>query len=113
MAEKKYITGLDKRHLPVRESYRALNVVLQSAGAITAKQWLVEFDDAIQKRGWRNRVQQVAWIHDEIQIEADEEIADEVGQIAVNSIAKSGEHFNLNVPLTGEYKIGKNWAETH
>ena len=113
VAEKKYITGLDKRHLPVRESYRALNVVLQSAGAITAKQWLVEFDDEIQKRGWRDRVQQVAWIHDEIQIEADADLADEVGQVAVDAIAKAGQHFKLNVPLTGEYKVGNNWAETH
>jgi DNA polymerase I-like protein with 3'-5' exonuclease and polymerase domains len=110
---KGYITGLDKRHLPVREAYRALNVVLQSAGAITAKAWLVEFDNQIAKRGWRDRVQQVAWIHDEIQIEADTDLAEDVGKIAVDAIATAGEQFKLNVPLTGEYKIGNSWADTH
>lgn len=113
VVEKGYITGLDKRHLPVRETYRALNVVLQSAGAITAKAWLVEFDNQIAKRGWRDRVQQVAWIHDEIQIEADTDLAEDVGKIAVDAIATAGEQFKLNVPLTGEYKIGNSWAETH
>tara|TARA_Y100000590_G_scaffold71173_1_gene78129 strand:- start:2502 stop:4061 length:1560 start_codon:yes stop_codon:yes gene_type:complete len=110
---KGYLTGLDKRHLQIRESYRALNVLLQSAGAITAKQWLVEFDREIEKRGWRDRVQQVCWIHDEIQIEADTDIAELVGKVAVDAIASAGEYFKLNVPLTGEYKLGKTWAETH
>lgn len=113
VVEKGYITGLDKRHLPVREAYRALNVVLQSAGAITAKAWLVEFDNQIAKRGWQDRVQQVAWIHDEIQIEADTDLAEDVGKVAVDAIATAGEKFKLNVPLTGEYKIGNSWAETH
>jgi DNA polymerase I-like protein with 3'-5' exonuclease and polymerase domains len=55
----------------------------------------------------------IANIHDEFQIEAKPEIADEVGKIAVESIKEAGEHFNLRVPLGAEYRVGNNWAETH
>ena len=26
---------------------------------------------------------------------------------------EAGEHFKMNCPMDGEYKIGNNWAETH
>ena len=55
----------------------------------------------------------VANIHDEYQIEARPEIADEVGKIAVDSIRRAGEFFKLRVPLKAEYRVGNNWAETH
>jgi len=108
-----YLKGLDQRRLPVRSPHRALNVLLQAAGAATAKQWLIQFDREVEARGWRGRVQQVCWIHDEIQIEADAELAEEVGRVAVSAIEAAGEQFKLRVPITGEYRIGKTWAETH
>ena len=56
----------------------------------------------------------IANIHDEFnQIEAKPNIADEVGKLAVESIKEAGEHFKLRVPLGAEYRVGKNWAETH
>jgi len=33
--------------------------------------------------------------------------------LAVECIERTGKHFQLRVPLTGEYKIGNNWSETH
>ena len=108
-----YLLGLDKRKLSIRSPHRALNVLLQSSGAICSKQWLVEFDKQIKAKGLRDRVQQVAWIHDEIQIETDKELAEEVGQLAVSAIEDAGKAFNLRVPITGEYRIGRTWADTH
>ena len=55
----------------------------------------------------------VANIHDEWQVEVKESQADFVGRIAVESIIKAGDYFNLRCPLDGEYKIGNNWYETH
>ena len=55
----------------------------------------------------------VANIHDEWQLEACENVVDHVGKLAVNSIIKAGEHFNLRCPMDGEYKVGDNWSETH
>lgn len=52
-------------------------------------------------------------IHDEIQTEVRQEMAQQYGTLAVDSIEETGRFFELNCPLTGEYKIGDNWAETH
>ena len=52
-------------------------------------------------------------VHDEQQTECEPEIAEGVGQMFVLSLRKAGEHFNLGIRIDGEYKIGKNWAETH
>jgi len=56
---------------------------------------------------------QVAFVHDEIQVLVKKGIEDEVGRIAVEAITIAGNLLNLNVPLTGEYNFGSNWAETH
>ena len=55
----------------------------------------------------------VANIHDEWQIQVKNSQAELVGQLGVESIEKAGKHFNMRCPLTGEYKIGGNWSETH
>ena len=109
-SERGYLIGLDRRQVKVRSEYAALNTLLQSAGAIVCKQWLVEFDKSVKHI---EGVQQLLWVHDEIQIECPEDKAEEVGKLAVESIKKTGEHFNLRVPLTGEYKISNNWSGTH
>ena len=109
-AERGYLTGLDKRQIKVRNSYSALNTLLQSCGAILCKRWLVEFNKEIKK--FKN-AQQVVWVHDEIQVECEEQDAEDIGKIAVECIKRAGEHFQLRVPLTGEYKISTNWSGTH
>ena len=109
-AERGYIKGLDKRDIKVRNSYAALNTLLQSAGAILCKRWLVEFNKEIKKF---NNAQQVVWVHDEIQVECDAKDADAIGKIAVDCIKRAGEHYKLRVPLTGEYKVSTDWSGTH
>jgi DNA polymerase I-like protein with 3'-5' exonuclease and polymerase domains len=112
-SERGYLIGLDGRRLHIRSSHAALNTLLQSAGALICKQWMVEVDQMITHMEWSDRVQQVAWVHDECQFECDPEIAEEFGQKAVECISKAGDFFKFKLPLTGEYKIGNNWAETH
>ena len=55
----------------------------------------------------------VANIHDEWQIQVKESQADFVGRLGVEAIEKAGEYFKMRCPLTGEYKIGDSWYETH
>ena len=55
----------------------------------------------------------MVWVHDEIQVECLEKDAETIGRLAVEAIKRTGEHFQLRLPLTGEYKIGDNWSETH
>ena len=112
-SERGYLVGLDGRKLNVRSPHAALNVLLQSAGALICKQWMVEFDKALKDKGLSESCQQVAWVHDEIQLETKEDMANEIGELAVECIKKAGEHFSIRCELDGEYNIGDNWAETH
>ena len=57
--------------------------------------------------------EQVAFVHDEIQVIVRKGIEDKVGKIAIESITKAAKLLSLKVPLTGEYNFGSNWAETH
>ena len=75
------------------------------------KKALVELDSILRLNAVSYKF--VANIHDEWQIEVKESQADFAGSLAVESIIKAGENFNLRCPLDGEYKIGGNWSETH
>lgn len=113
--ERGFLKGLDGRILHIRSQHAALNTLLQSAGAVQMKKAIQLADAEYQSRGWAPGVNYefVALVHDEAQIEADEDIADEVGRIFVESIRKAGEYFKFKCPLDGEYQVGDNWAATH
>jgi DNA polymerase I-like protein with 3'-5' exonuclease and polymerase domains len=107
------IRGLDGRILPIRHQHAALNTLLQSAGALVCKRWAVECRAERNSRGWQERVKFVANIHDEIQFEVDEEIAEEWAEVAVECIKRAGKYFRIRIPLDGDANIGSNWKETH
>lgn len=110
-----WLTGLDGRKLSIRSKHAALNTLLQSAGALIMKQATIVLYDVLRKQGfiWGKDFAFVAHIHDEIQIQAREAVAEAVGKFAVESIKESGRLFKFRCPLDGEFRIGNNWAETH
>tara|TARA_R100001377_G_scaffold76587_1_gene53552 strand:- start:360 stop:2105 length:1746 start_codon:yes stop_codon:yes gene_type:complete len=112
---KGYLKGLDGRKIMLRHQHSALNTLLQGGGAIAMKKALVLLYKDIYTCGkeFREGVKIVANIHDEWQIEVPEKNAERVGKIAVLCIERAGKFFNMRCPLTGEYKIGDNWNETH
>ncbi|WP_164260818.1 DNA polymerase [Stenotrophomonas maltophilia] len=114
-AEKGYLIGLDGRKLHIRSDHAALNTLLQSAGALVMKKALVILDADLQGAGLVPGVHYefLANVHDEWQIEVDEDKAEFVGKTAQAAIRKAGDHFGFRCPLDGEFKIGRNWAETH
>jgi DNA polymerase I-like protein with 3'-5' exonuclease and polymerase domains len=110
-----HLAGLDGRILPVRSPHAALNTLLQGAGALLAKQATVILYQNLTAKGykWGEDYAQVAHVHDEVQLIARKEIAEDVGHEAVKSFQLAGDHFNFRCPITGEYKIGANWSDTH
>jgi DNA polymerase I-like protein with 3'-5' exonuclease and polymerase domains len=114
-AAKGYIKGLDGRVLSIRSAHAALNTLLQSAGALIAKQATVIAYDNLTTSGmvFGRDWALVAHVHDELQVECKKEIADVVGRVLVQSMQEAGRYFNFRVPIDGEYKHGSNWAETH
>jgi DNA polymerase I-like protein with 3'-5' exonuclease and polymerase domains len=110
-AAKGWVPGLDGRRIWVRSEHSALNSLLQGAGAIVMKKALVIFDDKRKANKWP--VKYVVNVHDEAQLECPKDISEEVGKAFKQSIIEAGEHYKLRCPLDGEYKIGRNWRETH
>lgn len=121
------VRGLDGRRLFIgatfdsrkdqwqRSNHKALNTLLQSAGAIVMKKALVLAYDSLQAQGLKPGVdfEVVLSVHDEYQVECLEKHAETIGKTLRQSIIDAGLHFKLRCPLDGEYKIGDSWAETH
>ncbi len=110
-----YLYGIDKRVLQIRESYKGLNVLLQSAGAIVMKKALCILYDRMIEKGWKlyDDFAFVLNIHDEYQCEIKEELVEEYKLMAVQAIRDAGEFFKFKCPLDGEVKVGNNWCDTH
>ena len=115
------LKAIDGRTLRVRSKHSALNLLLQSAGSIAMKEATCNLASTIRQKSLINlvdqkyykQVKQVAHIHDELQLEVPEEITHKVGISAVEAMEKAGETLGFKCPLTGEYRVGTNWAETH
>ncbi|CAB4139341.1 PolA DNA polymerase I - 3'-5' exonuclease and polymerase domains [uncultured Caudovirales phage] len=110
-----HLLGLDDRKLRVRSMHAALNTLLQSAGALIAKLATVLAYRNLSSAGykWGKDFAFVAHVHDEVQVETREEIAENVGNIIVQSMREAGEQFDLLCPIDGEWKVGRTWADTH
>ena len=110
-----FLTGIDGRILPIRSEHSALNMLLQSAGAVVMKQALIKVHRDLTILGWSHGREYafVANVHDEFQAEVLPEKADLYGKMAVEAIRFAGDSLGFNCPLDGEYKVGRNWAETH
>ena len=115
---KGFIKALDGRKLFIRSPHAALNTLLQGGGSIAMKRAVISLDNKFKSKPVYTQPLKfnkgfVANIHDEWQIEVNEEHADMVGRWGVDSIREAGEYYKLNCPLDGEYKIGGSWNETH
>lgn len=115
---RKYLKGLDGRHLHVRSLHSALNLLLQSAGALVCKYWIVRTEERLLalglKHGWDGDFALMAWVHDEQQIACrTEEIADIVIREAQEAMRDTQAHFHFRVQLDTEGIKGKNWCDCH
>jgi hypothetical protein len=113
-----YVTSFDGRRLIMRrgydgavETHKALNTLLQGAGAVVMKAAQVMLSRWLKAEGIP------AWfinsIHDEMQLETYPSYRFRVAQLAEESIRWAGRHFNLNVPLDAEAKVGVHWGDCH
>ena len=109
------LIAIDKRVIPIRHIHASLNTLLQSAGAILVKHSTCLLYDKLTEAGlvFGSDYANVGHIHDEIQLEVKEELAEFVGEKAVEAIRESGLSYGFKCPLDAEYKVGDNWSETH
>ena len=111
----KWLRGLDGRQIPVRSDHAALNTLLQSAGAVQMKRALCILDDDLHATGLvpGTHYEFVANVHDEWQIEVDDELVQTIGPMAADAIKKAGEYYQFGCPLAGDWKHGSSWYATH
>lgn len=111
-----FVKGIDGRKIFVRSEHSAFNFLLQGAGAIAMKMALVIFHfEELPKTGWLHGVDfgYCANVHDEVQIEARPEIAQEIGDLFAKCISLAGDRLGFRCPLSGTADVGDNWKETH
>lgn len=104
-----YIVSLDGSRIPIRSEHMTLNTALQSDGAIVAKVAMIEMYDEVTRLGGKFGLH----VHDEWQIIGPRENADAIGKAIQAGMKRAGERLGMRIPIEGEYKIGKNWKETH
>ena len=111
VASKGLIRGLDGRMLHIRHEHAALNTLLQGAGAVVCKRWLVEMDRMIWEHGLDAKL--VASVHDEYQFEVAKPDIESFTKITKEAIYTTQEILNFKCDLDSDFKVGNNWAETH
>ena len=114
-----YLKALDGNPYYIRSAHSALNTLLQGAGALVMKYYLIELDKNLEKvytnsgNSSTPNYEFVLNVHDEVQIECDEGIAEEVARITKKTFEDITTLLNFRVPLRGNAVIGNSWADTH
>ena len=105
------IKAIDGRYLKVRNAHSALNTLLQGAGAIICKHWLLRITHRVYYK--KLDVKLVASVHDEYQFEVANKDVGEFCSITKIAIKETENLLKLRCPLDNDYKVGVTWAETH
>ena len=111
IAKKGFFIGLDGRKVLVPNEHKVLAGMLQNGEKVimlTAnKIWRKEADER------HIHYKQLNFVHDEWQTRTTRNYGRSLGCIQADSFAKAGTLLGLRCRLAGEFKIGRNWAETH
>lgn len=109
------LRGLDGRPIFCRAEHAALNYLLQSAGAILSKRWVVISQQMLDSSGLTYNLDytRCAYVHDEQQLSVVPQEVDRVKEILEFSAPLAGQYYNFRVPITASADSGDNWAATH
>ena len=109
------LRALDGRPIFCRAEHASLNYLLQSAGAIISKRWVVLGQDMLDAAGltYDRDYTRCAYVHDEVQFSVVPSEAQHVVDLIEAAALKAGEYYNFRVPITASGDIGDNWASTH
>ena len=109
------LKGLDGRPIFCKTDYSSLNYLLQSAGAILSKRWVVIGQDLLDEAGLTYNIDytRCAYVHDEQQFSVVPAEADRVAKLIVDAAPMAGDYYHFRVPITAASDIGKSWSDTH
>tara|TARA_B100000085_G_scaffold50605_1_gene43927 strand:+ start:14182 stop:15486 length:1305 start_codon:yes stop_codon:yes gene_type:complete len=109
------LRGLDGRPIFCRAEHASLNYLLQSAGAIISKRWVVVGQDLLDEAGLTYDVDytRCAYVHDEVQFSVVPQEVDRVKTLLENAAPLAGQYYKFRVPITASADSGQNWSDTH
>ena len=110
-----HLIGLDRRPLYCRSDFKALNVLLQAAGAVIMKQVVINIHTAMEDAGfyYGHHWHQHGFIHDEVQLSCKQGLEQQVVPIILDAFPTAGQFFNFRCPIEGDAKTGYTWYSTH
>ncbi len=86
---------------------------LQGDESRLMKRAMIYVDQEINRQRLRDHVFKVADIHDEWQYKVRNKYVEQFVALALPCFRRAGESFGYNLPIDGDFKVGKTWAETH
>ena len=107
-SERGYVYGLDHRRILVDSRHKSLNYLLQGSAAILAKRWMVLANEHLPKTA-----RQLAFVHDELQFEAESHEVDDLKFLLELTAVQAGEYYNMRCPVAAESQSGTTWADVH
>ena len=107
-SERGFVYGLDHRRILCDSRHKSVNYLIQGSSAIIAKRWMVLTHENLPKTA-----RQLAFIHDELQFEAEDKDVNDLKFLLELSATQAGEYYNLRCPIAAEAKDGLTWADTH
>ena len=109
------LRALDGRPVFCTAEHAALNYLLQSAGAIISKRWVVVGQDMLDAAGltYDTDYTRCAYVHDEVQLSVVPSEVDRVKALLEAAAPEAGRYYNFRVPITAAADHGENWASTH
>jgi len=109
------LRGLDGRPIFCRAEHAALNYLLQSAGAVLSKRWVVISQQMLDSAGltYNTDYTRCAYVHDEQQLSVVPQEVDRVKHLLEISAPKAGDYYKFRVPITASADHGHTWAATH
>jgi hypothetical protein len=113
--ERGYLRGLDRRVLYCRSDFKALNVLLQGAGAVIMKQVIINTHNNLEAKGLVHGYDWVqhAMIHDEIQLSCPKKHTALVKEQALLAFPQAQQFFAFRCEIAGDAKVGWSWDQTH
>ena len=116
-----YLISLDGRKVYTRSEHSALNFLLQTAGSLVVKYWLIycrdmitaEFGPALSVDNPEGLWRPMLWVHDEQQLSTHPSVTQPIAALMSPAMQRVNDLFNLKCPMDADVKIGTSWKETH
>ena len=105
---KRYIREINSSNYNIRQfgERAAMNMPLQGSSADIIKIAMINVVNALNKEGWKAKL--ILQVHDELVLDCPKEEAEQAADILKSEMENA---VKLNVPLSVDVHMGKNWYE--